>query len=71
MEPTLVWAIIEAPTKGWTSQPVLTAFALAVVLLGGFTMWERRAPEPMLNLAFLRNPRFSVASMSISVASSG
>jgi EmrB/QacA subfamily drug resistance transporter len=65
---TLVWAIIEAPTKGWTSQPVLTAFALAAVLLTGFTVWERRAPEPMLNLTFLRSARFSAAAVSVTLA---
>ena len=64
---TLVWGIIEAPSKGWTSGPVLTAFALATVLLAAFTAWERRTPEPMLNLAFLRSARFSAAAVSVTL----
>ena len=34
----LVWAIIEAPIKGWTSPPVLGAFVLAVVTLVAFVV---------------------------------
>ena len=64
---TLVWGIIEAPSKGWTSEPVLAAFALAAVLLAAFTAWERRTPEPMLNLAFLRSARFSAAAVSVTL----
>ena len=65
---TLVWAIIEAPSRGWTSGPVLTAFALAAALLGAFTRWQRRTPDPMLNLEFLRSARFSAAAVSVTLA---
>ena len=65
----LVYPIIEAPQRGWTDPLLLASFGLAAVLGLAFVRWELRCPEPMLNLSYLRNPRFSVASMSISVAS--
>jgi len=61
----LVYAIIEAPSKGWTNGVVVAAFGLAVVLLGVFYWWERRTEHPMLRLEFFRNPRFSAASGAI------
>ena len=65
----LVYPIIEAPQRGWTDPLLLASFGLAAVLGLAFVRRELRCPEPMLNLSYLRNPRFSVASMSISVAS--
>ncbi len=63
-----MYGIIEAPTRGWTDSLVLAAFGSAVVLLGLFTAWELRAPNPMLQLRFFRNLRFSVASLAIALA---
>jgi MFS transporter, DHA2 family, multidrug resistance protein len=60
----LVWAIIEGP-GGWTDPEILGAFALAVVLLSIFVLWERRVRFPMLDISFFRNPRFSAASGAI------
>jgi EmrB/QacA subfamily drug resistance transporter len=65
----LVFPIIEAPDWGWGDPRVLGCFAAAAVLGFAFARWELRTPEPMLNLSFLRNPRFSVASFAISLAS--
>ena len=64
----LLYAIIEAPDKGWTSGLVLGSLAASVVLLGVFLWWERRTSEPMLNLGFFRKPRFSVGTGAVSVA---
>jgi hypothetical protein len=64
----LVWAIIEAPTYGWTDGRTIGAFAAAAVLLATFAAWELRAPEPMLDLRLFRNARFSAASASITLA---
>jgi MFS transporter, DHA2 family, multidrug resistance protein len=66
---TLVYGIIEAPERGWTSAFTLGCFAAAVVLGTAFVKWELRTPEPMMNLSFLRNPRFAMGSMAISLAS--
>ena len=38
----VVWALIEAPERGWTDALVLGAFAAASSILGAFAAWERR-----------------------------
>jgi EmrB/QacA subfamily drug resistance transporter len=63
----LVWAIIEGPSKGWTSLPVLGALALATVALLAFVMWQRRVAEPLLDVRLFRDPRFTAASVTIMV----
>jgi MFS family permease len=45
---TLVWAIIEAPSRGWTSTPVLVGFGVAAVVLAAFVAWEMSVAEPMV-----------------------
>jgi EmrB/QacA subfamily drug resistance transporter len=64
----LVYAIIEAPEKGWTSGLVLGSFVASIALLGAFIAWERRIAEPMLDLGFFRNARFSVGTAAVSGA---
>jgi MFS transporter, DHA2 family, multidrug resistance protein len=66
---SLVYSIIEAPERGWTDPIVLGGLAAAVVLGVAFVAWELKTDEPMLNLSFFRNRRFSVASMGLSLAS--
>ena len=57
----LLWAIIEAPARGWASAEVVGAGLASVVVLGAFVAWEARSSHPMLNLAFFADRRFSVA----------
>lgn len=64
----LVWAIIQIPVDGWTSPLVLGAFAVAVIALVSFIAWERHTDEPMLDVRLFANPRFSAASLSITLA---
>jgi Na+/melibiose symporter-like transporter len=40
---------------------------LAIVLLGGFLVWERTTDHPMLDIRFFKNPRFSAASTGITM----
>ncbi len=63
----LLYGIIEAPTDGWTDPTILTAFGLAVVLLGAFILWQRTTDHPMLDVRFFKNPRFSAASTGITM----
>ena len=63
----LVWAVIEAPARGWTSAAVLGAGAFAAIVLVAFVAWQQRAAEPLLDLRLFRNPRFSAASATIMV----
>jgi EmrB/QacA subfamily drug resistance transporter len=64
----LVYAIIEAPERGWTSAVVGGTLVVSVVLLLAFFLWERRVAEPMLDLGFFRNASFSVGTAAVSVA---
>jgi predicted MFS family arabinose efflux permease len=66
---SLVYGIIEAPERGWTDPLILGCFGLAAVLGTLFVAWELRTEDPMLNLRYFRNPRFSVASLGLSMAS--
>ncbi|MGQ0825300.1 MAG: MFS transporter [Actinomycetota bacterium] len=63
----LVYAIIQAPENGWTDPSILVLSAFAAVVLGTFAWWERRALNPMLDIAFFRNPRFTAASTGITL----
>lgn len=63
----LVWSIIEAPERGWTSSGVVGGFALAIVVLATFVQWELRRAEPMLDLRFFTNARFTAASAAITL----
>ncbi len=57
----LLWGIIDAPTRGWTSPVVLGTIAGSVVVITAFVVWERRSAHPMLPLSFFRSRRFSAA----------
>jgi Na+/melibiose symporter-like transporter len=62
-----VWAVIEAPSRGWTSTAVVVGLSAAALLATAFIAWERRVASPMLNLDYFRNPRFSIGALAISV----
>ena len=64
---TIVWSIIEAPERGWTSPVILAGLAFGALTVAAFVVWERRTPFPMLEMDLFRNPRFSAASAAISL----
>src|SRR5207237_609406 len=61
------YGIIEARAQGWTEPAVLTAFVAGAVLLSAFVAWELHTDEPVLDVRFFQNPRFSGASIAISL----
>jgi EmrB/QacA subfamily drug resistance transporter len=63
----LLYAIIEAPTEGWTSPTTVVLFAVGLALLGAFIWWETHTDHPMLDVRFFKNPRFTAASGSITL----
>ncbi|MGV9777363.1 MFS transporter [Streptosporangium sp. NPDC003464] len=67
----LVYVVISAPGKGWTSSQVVVAAVLTVLALGGFVLWERRSAHPMLPLGLFRDRNFSGSSFSIVLMSFG
>ena len=64
----LVYTIIEAPGRGWTSAASLLGFAGAAVALIAFIVAERRTDRPMLDVRLFANMRFSAASASVTIA---
>jgi EmrB/QacA subfamily drug resistance transporter len=64
----LVYGIIEAPEHGWTAPLTLGCFAAAAGLGAAFIAWELRREDPMLNLSYFKDSRFSVASFGIGLA---
>lgn len=65
---TLVFTIIEAPDRGWTTPRTVIGFALAAAILVVFVVVERRRAQPMLDVRLFKNLRFSAASGSVAVA---
>lgn len=55
----VVYGLIEAPDKGWTSPATLAAFAIGVAVLAVFVLWELRHETPMLDPRLFRNGAFS------------
>ena len=64
----VLYGIIEGPSKGWTSGPVLTGFVVGGVALVAFVIWELRAEHPMLPMEFFRKRPFSIGSGVITFA---
>ena len=57
----LLWGIIEAPSRTWTSPLILSALAGSAIIITGFILWELHTSHPMLPLEFFRDRRYSTA----------
>ncbi len=64
---TLVYFIIEAPSHGWINPFVIAGFLGGAMLVAVFLYWERETDEPMLNLAYFKNLRFSAGAGAIAL----
>jgi len=51
--------------RGWSSGPVIGAFAAAVVALGAFAFIERRVAEPLFDVSLFRSRVFASATASL------
>ncbi len=58
-----VFALIEQPRLGWSSSAVIVPLISGALLLGAFTLYESRAPDPMLPLGLFRRRNFSVGNI--------
>ncbi len=63
----LLWGVIEAPTRSWSSPLIIGALLAAMVVLAIFAVWELRSSHPMLDLSFFTSRRFSAAISSMSL----
>jgi EmrB/QacA subfamily drug resistance transporter len=57
------FAVIEGENQGYGTWWILLLFALSAVLVVAFVEIERRAPDPVLKLEFMRNPTFTSANV--------
>jgi EmrB/QacA subfamily drug resistance transporter len=63
----LLYGIIEAPQHGWGDPTIIGCIALGLAVLGGFLAWEAHSDHPMLDVHFFKNPRFTAASLGITM----
>ncbi len=59
----LTLAIIEAPTHGWLSDPIVIAFAAGLGSLVAFVAWERRRPGALVDVSLFGRAPFTVANV--------
>ena len=64
----LVFTVIESPHWGWGSLRSNAGFAVAIIALAVFIRYESRRTNPLLDVNFFRNARFSAATGSIGIA---
>ncbi|MEV6174187.1 MFS transporter [Streptomyces sp. NPDC051954] len=58
---TLLYGIIQGPTDGWGSVPVVASFVAAALMLGAFVVAETRSASPMLRLELFRIRAFAAS----------
>jgi len=63
----LVYGIIKAGEKSWTTSDVLWSMSMGAVLLVVFAWWETRTKTPMLPLAFFKNMSFTGANIALTL----
>jgi EmrB/QacA subfamily drug resistance transporter len=64
---TLVYAIIQAPERGWTSTSSVVNFAIGAAIAVVFVGWEMRRDDPMLDMSLFRNRSFSAGSIALAL----
>jgi EmrB/QacA subfamily drug resistance transporter len=67
----VLWSLIEAPVRGWSSPLVIGTGIGGLTVLAAFAIWERASSHPMLNIGFFRRRRFSAAVCSVGLAMFG
>ena len=68
---TLVYAIVKAETKGWTSGTTIGLFVVALALLAAFIVIETRVAEPLVRLSIFRTRSLSTANLTMFLVGSG
>ena len=63
----LVWAVIEAPHRGWVSAISVAAYVGGALCLAVFVWWELRTESPVLDMNLFRIRRFALPALAIAV----
>jgi EmrB/QacA subfamily drug resistance transporter len=64
---SLVYAIIQAPERGWSSTASLVNFAAGTAVGIAFVAWEIRRDDPMLDISLFRSRGFSAGSIALTL----
>ena len=67
----LVYGIVKAQEKGWTSLHTFGFFTVALVLLGAFLLIEARSQEPLVRLSIFRVPTVRAANVTMFLVAAG
>src|SRR5262249_54033053 len=59
----VVFALIEEPRHGWPSPEILGSLILGIACFVAFLAYERRTPEPMLDLELFTHRNFAVGNV--------
>jgi EmrB/QacA subfamily drug resistance transporter len=65
---SLFFGLIEGPERGWGSAPVVASFALAVILLTAFVLYELRQKFPQLDPRLFGSAPFTSGILAIAIA---
>jgi len=65
---SLLFGIIEGPSRGWADTSILAAFAVSVTSGLMFFFSQKKAEYPLLPLEFFKNHRFSIGLIAIAMA---
>ena len=60
---TLVYALTQAPTKGWTNSTILTFFGTSIALLIAFVINEQRKEHPLIPLDIFKVGNIAAANL--------
>ncbi|CAB4608473.1 unannotated protein [freshwater metagenome] len=63
-----MFTVIESPHWGWGSAKSNLGFAIGMLTLVGFVIFESKKEEPLLEVTFFKSARFSAATGSIGIA---
>jgi EmrB/QacA subfamily drug resistance transporter len=59
----LLYGIIEAPTKGWTSPLIIACFVASIAFLINIIRYEGKRKQPLIELRFFKSAPFSGATI--------
>ena len=65
---SLVYAVIEAPDRGWASASTVGGFVASAVAFAALIVVERGPAHPMLDVKLFTNLRFTAASGAVTLA---
>ncbi len=67
----LVFGLVRGNAHGWSSQGVLSSFAIGIAALVAFLWWELRSDHPMLDVRLFKNRAFAMVNVTAMLFSFG